>query len=110
MEESWEIVAVPAEIQHSTVGKENSSEGPETSLDKNEGNNKSKVCILALDSWRFFDQRSDNLTRQAISPIPCNRSTEFHLSRNEVFHIGFLDREKVSLVVINYMRQLFVWC
>lgn len=55
MEESWEIVAVPAEIQHSTVGKENSSEGPETSLDKNEGNNKSKVCILARDSWRFFD-------------------------------------------------------
>ncbi|XP_068737715.1 TBC1 domain family member 2B-like [Montipora capricornis] len=42
MEDSWELVTVPAEIQHSTAGKEASSDCPESSAEKNEGNNKSK--------------------------------------------------------------------
>ena len=43
MEDSWELVAVPAEIEHSTVGKDTTPECTETSLEKNEGNSKSKV-------------------------------------------------------------------
>ena len=43
MEDSWELVAVPAEIQHSTAGKEASSDCPESPGEKNEGNNKFKV-------------------------------------------------------------------
>ena len=43
MEDSWELVAVPAEIQHSTVGKESSSDSPDSAAEKTEGSNKSKV-------------------------------------------------------------------
>ncbi|XP_020623256.1 TBC1 domain family member 2B-like [Orbicella faveolata] len=42
MEDSWELVSVPAEIQHSTAGKETPQDDSETSLEKNDGNNKSK--------------------------------------------------------------------
>ena len=44
MEDSWELVTVPSEIQRSTVGKQSPSDGSETSLEKNEENSKSKVC------------------------------------------------------------------
>ena len=43
MEDSWELVTVPSEIQRSTVGKQSPSDGSETSLEKNEENSKSKV-------------------------------------------------------------------
>ena len=56
MEDSWELVKVPAEIQHSTVGKEIASDGSEISLEKNEGNSKFKVCDITGNSWKDFDE------------------------------------------------------
>lgn len=50
MEDSWELVAVPAEIEHSTVGKETSPDAPETPLEKNEEHIKPKVCNLTGNS------------------------------------------------------------
>lgn len=50
MEDSWELVAVPAEIQHSTVGKEALQDGSDAALEKNDANNKSKVCNLGIIS------------------------------------------------------------
>ena len=52
MEDSWELVSVPAEIQHSTAGKETVQNCSETSLEKNDGNNKSKVFKI---HGKFFD-------------------------------------------------------
>ncbi|CAH3173571.1 unnamed protein product [Porites evermanni] len=47
MEDSWELVTVPSEIQRSTVGKQSPSDGSETSLEKNEENSKSKKVSSA---------------------------------------------------------------
>jgi len=55
MEDSWELVSVPAEIQHSTAGKETPQDGSETSLEKNDGNNKSKVFKIR---GKFFNESS----------------------------------------------------
>lgn len=48
MEDSWELVAVPAEIEHSTVGKEAPQDGSNTAFEKNDTNSKPKVCNLDL--------------------------------------------------------------
>lgn len=47
MEEPWEFLTVPAEIQSSSFGKEKSSDCPEPEKlsEKTEGNNKSKVHL-----------------------------------------------------------------
>ena len=47
MEEPWEFLTVPAEIQSSCFGKETSSDCPEPEKlsEKTEGNNKSKVYL-----------------------------------------------------------------
>ena len=50
MEDSWELVSVPTEIQHSMAGKETPLDGSETSLERNDGNNKSKVLKFAANS------------------------------------------------------------
>nr|XP_058953743.1 TBC1 domain family member 2B-like [Pocillopora verrucosa] len=42
MEDSWELVSVPSEIQHSTINKETPDENTETSQENNEGSSKSK--------------------------------------------------------------------
>ncbi|RMX50100.1 hypothetical protein pdam_00002943 [Pocillopora damicornis] len=42
MEDSWELVSVPSEIQHSTISKETPDENTETSQENNEGSSKSK--------------------------------------------------------------------
>ena len=55
MEDSWELVSVPAEIQHSTAGKETVQNCSETSLEKNDGNNKSKVFKIR---GKFFNESS----------------------------------------------------
>lgn len=55
MEDSWELVSVPAEIQHSTAGKETAQNCSETSLEKNDGNNKSKVFKIR---GKFFYESS----------------------------------------------------
>ena len=55
MEDSWELVSVPAEIQHSTVGKETPQDGSENSLEKNDGNSKSKVLKII---GKFFNESS----------------------------------------------------
>ena len=49
MEESWELLTVPAEIQSSTSRKETSSDCPEPEKlsEKTEGDNKSKVHYLS---------------------------------------------------------------
>lgn len=60
MEDSWELVAVPAEIENSTVGKETSPDAPETPLEKNEGHIKPKVCNLTGNSLRRFYASSKN--------------------------------------------------
>lgn len=59
MEDSWELVTVPSEIQRSTVGKQSPSDGSETSLEKNEENSKSKVCDKARNAGKqFYDPSS----------------------------------------------------
>ncbi|XP_078382204.1 TBC1 domain family member 2B-like [Oculina patagonica] len=42
MEDSWELVAVPAEIEHSTIGKDAPQDSSDAALEKNDANNKSK--------------------------------------------------------------------
>lgn len=58
MEDSWELVTVPSEIQRSTVGKQSPSEGSETSLEKNEENSKSKVCEKTRNVGKQFYETS----------------------------------------------------
>ena len=59
MEDSWELVTVPSEIQRSTVGKQSPSDGSETSLEKNEENSKSKVCEKTRNAGKqFYDPSS----------------------------------------------------
>ena len=62
MEDSWELVSVPAEIQHSTAGKETPQDGSETSLEKNDGNSRSKVFNIR---GKFFNESS--IDRCAVS-------------------------------------------
>lgn len=59
MEDSWELVTVPSEIQRSTVGKQSPSDGSETSLERNEENSKSKVCEKTRNVGKqFYDPSS----------------------------------------------------
>lgn len=68
MEDSWELVSVPAEIQLSTVGKETPQDGSETSLEKNDGYNKSKVFKIRS---KFFNESSiDMLCLHTDVPFP----------------------------------------
>ena len=65
MEEPWEFLTVPAEIQSSSFGKEMSSDCPEPEklLEKTEGNNKSKV-YFTFYSYRCYNK--DSLSECAI--------------------------------------------
>lgn len=58
MEDSWELVAVPAEIEHSTVGKEAPQDGSDAALEKNDANNKSKVCKLGVIRGNLLNKSS----------------------------------------------------
>lgn len=78
MEDSWELVTVPSEIQRSTVGKQSPSDGSETSLEKNEENSKSKV-------W----EKTRNAGKQFYDP-----SSRFAISNEQAMgdQINFLDK------------------
>lgn len=56
MEDSWELVSVPSEIQHSTISKEAPEDGSETPNENNEGSNKSKVNSFKLSSRLSFNE------------------------------------------------------
>lgn len=104
MEDSWELVAVPAEIQHSTIGKEASLDASEASLEKNEENNKSKVCNFPRNSWQSFKRR-------ALQPENClsagqNVPAVKDYARDKLFK-RFIDRE-ILWMVINYVVNYYV--
>ena len=70
MEDSWELVSVPTEIQHSMAGKETPPDGSETSLERNDGNSRSKVFEIR---GKFFYESSIDVYAcyTSLCPVSC---------------------------------------
>lgn len=70
MEDSWELVSVPTEIQHSMAGKETPPDGSETSLERNDGNSRSKVFEIR---GKFFNESSIDVYAcyTSLCPVSC---------------------------------------
>lgn len=66
MEDSWELVSVPSEIQHSTISKETPDENAETSQENNEGSSKSKVNNSTCIVRSCFNERLNSGTRKCV--------------------------------------------
>ena len=66
MEDSWELVSVPSEIQHSTINKETPDENTETSQENNEGSSKSKVNNSTCIVRSCFNERLNSGTRKCV--------------------------------------------
>ncbi|KAJ7323420.1 hypothetical protein OS493_031895 [Desmophyllum pertusum] len=63
MEDSWELVAVPAEIQHSTNGKEASLDASEASLERTRRITNPRHIDVANASFTFEVEDADRLTQ-----------------------------------------------
>lgn len=66
MEDSWELVSVPSEIQHSTISKETPDENTEISQENNEGSSKSKVNNSTCIVRSCFNERLNSGTRKCV--------------------------------------------
>lgn len=66
MEDSWELVSVPSEIQHSTISKETPDENTEISQENNEGSSKSKVNNSTRIVRSCFSERLNSGTRKCV--------------------------------------------